>query len=204
MTDKKLLFNVALITILISVLCVIIVYATITRKLAIKGSTEFAPESWNLDFNPTSLSKPILTNGALVDTYPTLSDTMIANYKITLFQPGSSAAFTFNIDNSGYLDSILTSYVLGTPICEGKNETKLLDESIVCSENLVYNLKYVSGDLAINNLVAGNDVALYDQLKKQTSVKVELKLEYLSSTDNLPKNKVTITGLNSYLIYSAK
>ncbi len=203
MADKKLLTNIVLITIIISILSEIIIYAAITQKLDIKGSTEFAPESWNLNFKPSSLSEPILTNGATVDTFPALSDTMISNYKITLFRPGSSAAFTFNIDNSGYLDSILTSYVLGTPICKGTNNTKLLDESIVCCKNLVYNLKYVSGDLEINNLVAGNDVALYDQLKKQTSVKVELKLKYLDYAQ-VPKNKVTITGLDSYLIYSSK
>lgn len=204
MISKKIILYTILITLVTSSISGSIVYAIITQRLDVKGSTDFAPESWRVDFNPKSLSKPNLKNGALVDTLPLLSDTMITNYKISLIRPGSSAEFTFNIDNSGHLDSILTTYVLGNPACEGTNETKLLDESIVCSKYLVYNLKYESGDLTINGLVAGNDIKINDQLKKQTSVKVKLKLEYLSSAPKVPTNKVLITGLDSYLIYSSQ
>ena len=205
MTNKKTIAFAAVIATLTSIFFGVIGYAALTQRLDIQGSADFVPETWQVNFKAASLSSPTLTNTASVTTAPTLSDTIIGDFKVAITQPGSSVTYTFDIENTGTLDAILTSYVLGTPSCTGTTgDSKLTDEALVCSSNLTYTLKYLSGDLTTNGLTAGNAVAVNDLLKKQTSVKVELKLEFSSSATANPEQAVAIDGLDSYLIYTAQ
>ena len=205
MTNKKTLALVALIAVFVSVIGGFVVYAALTQRLDIEGSANFVPESWKVNFKSGTLSNPpALTGGADVHTAPSLTDTLISDFKVILTREGDSVTYTFDIENTGYLDAKLTSYVLGTPSCEGTGTTKIADEAIVCSSDLSYTLKYVSGDLSTNGLSAGGDVAINDMLKKQTTVKVALKLEYSSFAISIPTDMVEITGLDTYLIYTAQ
>ena len=203
MTNKKTIGFAALIAVLVSVVGGLVVYAALTQRLEIEGSATFVPESWKVNFD--TLSNPAtLTGGASVVTAPTLADTLISGFKVVLTRENDSVTYTFDIENNGSIDAKLTSYVLGTPSCEGTAPTALADEAIVCSSNLLYTLKYVSGDLSTNGLTAGNNVAINDMLKKQTTVKVALKLEFSGAATVLPTNTVQISGLDSYFIYSAQ
>ncbi len=204
MVDKKTIMLTALIAVFASVITGIVAYAALTQRLDIKGSAEFVPETWQVNFKASSLSNAIITGGATVTNAPIFSDTIIKDYLVVLTKPGDSIAYTFDLENTGTLDAKLTSFALGAPICTGTTgETKADDEAIVCSDNLTYTLKYVSGDLASNNLTAGNSVAVNDMLKKATSVKVELKLNY-ANEGILPYASVAIDGLDTYLIYSSQ
>ena len=205
MTNKKTLGLAAFVAVLVSVIGGFVVYAALTQQLDIKGSADFVPESWKVNFKAGTLSTPpALTGGATVTTAPTLTDTLISDFKVVLIREGSSVTYTFDIENTGTLDAKITSLVLGTPACEGTDPTKAADEAIVCGSNLSYTLKYVSGDLATNGLTAGNNVAIGNMLEAGSTVKVELKLEFSSAATILPTNTVAITGLNSFLIYSAQ
>lgn len=204
MTNKKVTTLVALIALMASVIGGFIVYAALSQTLNITGSAEFQPESWAVKFKASSLSAPTLTGGATIAEgfAPTLSDTSIGNYKVVLVQPGSSATYTFTIENTGTLDAKLTTYSPTNPSCTGTAPTAVADQDIVCSSNLSYTLKYVGGDLTENSLTSGTAVAQGQLLKAGTEVQVELKLEFSSLATQLPTNPVTIGGLNRSLIYS--
>ena len=203
MTNKKTLVFAAVIATLTSLFFGAIGYAALTQRLDVQGSAEFVPETWQVNFKAGSLSSPTL-NLATVATAPTLSDTIIGDFAVNITQPGSSVTYTFDIENTGTLDAELTSYVLGTPVCTGTTgDSKTADEAIVCSDDLTYTLTYVSGDLASNGVTAGDDIAIGDTLLKDTTVKVQLKLEFSSAATELPLAAVDIEGLDSYLIYSA-
>ncbi len=205
MASKATIVLATIITVFISIMTAGVVYAALTERLDIKGSAVFVPETWKVNFKASSLSNAILADGAAEITAPTLSDTIIQNWKVRLTRFGSSASYTLDIENTGSLDAILTTFAKGTPTCTGTNEiTKDEDEAIVCSDNLIYSIKYVSGDLATNGLTAGNDVAVNDMLKKNTTVKIEIKLYFSSLADELPYETVNIDGLDAYLVYNSQ
>ena len=205
MSNKKVIAFTALIAMIVSVLGGFVVYAALTQQLNIEGSAAFVPQSWKVRFKAGTLSTPpVLTGGATVTTAPTLTDTLISDFEVILRREGSSVTYTFDIENIGQLDAKLTSYSLGVPECEGTDPTKIVDEAIICSSHLSYTLKYVSGDLTANGLVAGNNVMVNDMLNSLTTVKVALKLEYSNMADKLPTNTVSISGLDSVLFYSSQ
>ena len=202
MTSRKTLGLAVFIALLVSVVGGLVVYASLSEQLDIQGSGDFVPESWKVNFKAGTLSAPILTQGGSVDTAPTLSDTMISNFKVVLTQPGDAVAYTFDVENTGSLDARLTTYNLGTPTCTGTGATAVADATIVCSSHLTYTLKYISGDLATNGLSAGQNVTHNDILMSGTTVKLELNLSYSSAASVQPENTVEIGGLNSTLIYT--
>ncbi|NLA33986.1 MAG: hypothetical protein GX861_03920 [Tenericutes bacterium] len=204
MTNKKILTFATLIALLISITGGFIVYADLTQRLDIKGSADFVPQSWKINFKADSLNSS-LTGMASIIKDPLLTDTMISDYEVALVREGDSVTYTFEIANTGSIDAKLTTFSLGIPSCTGtEGATKNDDENIVCGSNLTYTLKYVSGDLASNGLVAGNNISVGDNLKSLTTVKVALELGFSSSATQLPKNTVTIDNLDTYLIYSAE
>ena len=206
MTNKKTLGIAALIALFVTIIGGFVVYAALTQRLDIQGSADFVPESWKVNFKDGTLSTPVLTGDATVTTAPTLADTIISNFEVVLVREGSSVTYTFDIENTGSLDAKLTSYVLGTPVCTGTaGTTKTADEGIVCSSNLTYSLKYITNsNNATNGITAGNNVATNDMLKHGTNASVELKISFSSAATQLPANAVAISGLNSYLIYTAQ
>lgn len=206
MTNKKTLTLAALIALLVTVIGGFVVYAALTQQLDIQGSADFVPESWKVNFKSGTLSTPpALTGEANVVTAPTLTDTLIANFKVELRREGDSVTYTFDIENTGTLDAKLTSYVLGTPICTGTvGPTQVADQGIVCSD-LSYTMKYLTNtNNTANGIAVGSNVAINDMLKKGTTASVELKIVFSSGATQLPENPVAISGLNSYLIYSAQ
>lgn len=201
MISKKMIIMMAIVTVIASLIGAMVVYAAITINLNITGTAEFQPEIRDVKINESSLSSPILTGGAKIQIAPTLSDTAISDFKITLTQPGDSAAYTFYIKNTGNLDYVLSTYSSSTPSCIGTGDSKAEDETLVCS-NLLYTLKYVGGDLATNGLTSGEIVTQGDQLKSQTEVQLELNLLYSNEVTVTPQAVVTIDGLDKTLIYS--
>ncbi len=206
MTNKKLLAFTAMIALLVSLTGGFIVYAALTQQLKIEGNAEFVPETWDVKFKSGSLNSPILTGGASVTTAPYLTDTMISDYEVILTREGDSITYVFEIENTGSIDAKLTTLSLGTPSCTGtEGSTKTADEAIVCSSNLTYTLKYLSSDdNTTNGVTAGNNVTEGDNLKRNTTAKVELKLAFSSLATQLPANSVGISNLDSYLFYTAE
>ena len=206
--DKKTLMFAAVIAILVAVIGGGIVYASLTQRLDINGSADFVPESWKVHFVSGTLSTPTLGDGltglATVSGSPSLSDTAITGIKMILRTPGDSAAYQFDIKNSGTLDAKLTTVSIGSPTCEGTVVlTATADEAAVCNpSHLTYTLKYVSGDIPAGKS-AGDTVAINDELDAGQQVKVELKLAFSAAGTN-PTNTVEITGLDSYLIYTSQ
>ena len=206
MTNKKTLALAALIALFVSIIGGFVVYAAITQQLDIQGSASFVPQSWKVNFKAGTLSvSPTLAGGATVITPPTLTNTVISNFEVVLRREGSAVTYTFDIENTGLLDALLTEYDLGVPICTGTAPTAVVDEGIVCSSNLTYTLKYLANTHNVTNgIIAGNDVAMNDKLNHGTTASLELKIEFSSGATVLPTNAVAISGLNSYLIYTAQ
>ena len=207
MTNKKLTLVVAIIGLMASMIGGIIVFAALSETLEIQGTAEFQPATWNVRFQPNSLTNPTLANGGLtqtatVPTLPTLTDTLVGNFHVVLTQPGDSARFRFTIENIGTLNAILSTYSPQTPSCTGTAPTAAADELIVCGPNLTYVFRYIGGQLTENGLTNGATVTQGDRLNAGTSVQVELVLTYSSAATQLPANPVTIGNLGKTLIYT--
>jgi len=205
MTSKKTIAIVALIAMVTSVIGGFVVYASIAATLDIQGSAEFQPESWNVKFKAGTLQSDT-TLTATIPQPPTLSDTVISDFRIVLTQPGDSARFTFFIENTGSLDAVLSTFTALDPSCVGTGATAVADAALVCGSHLTYTFRYIGGDLAVNGLSANSAVSLNDRLDAGTEVQVELRLEYSSAATaaDLPENPVTIGNLGRTLVYSVR
>jgi len=207
MISKKIVGMLAVVCMVATAMGGLVVYAAMSATLNIEGAADFVPESWSVKFKGSSLSKPTLANGGLtggasVQTAPTLSDTAIGDFRVRLTLPGDSVTYTFTVENTGSLDARLSTFISSDPTCVGTGATATADANLVCSNNLVYTLRYVGGNLPQNSIAHGQTVAQNDLLRAGTELQLELKLEYSQLATANPVNTVTIGGLGRTLIYS--
>lgn len=179
----------AVASLLVSLICVAIVFASMSQDLYINGEAEFNPGSWDVKFNTSSLQKSESGNGT--GTIPSITATTIANYSVVLTKPGDAVRYTFNVENNGSLDAVISEISKNTPTCTGlaSNPTdKAADESMVCN-NLIYTLT--------NNTYSGASVAIGDTLFKKSGTATEqtmvINIEYPSSILTIPSDRVLIT-----------
>lgn len=170
-----------------------VVWAGFTQTLEINGSGSVKSSSWKIKF--TNLSAVSLTGSAKEITAPTLTDTKIGDYAVTLEKPGDSISYTIDVKNDGTFDAEISSIDIPTPTCEGTGANATTDAANVC-KNLTYTLTNSNG-----NTVAQGDTLVVGETKTFT-----LKLTYSASTEaaDLPTNDVTISNLKVPIIYVQK
>ena len=205
MTSKKTIAVVAIIALVAAVIGGFVVFASVAATLDIQGNAEFQPESWNVRFRAASLQTETGLTGRLLDPQPALSDTVVGDFRAVLTQPGDSVTLRFWIENTGSLDAVLSTFTAPVPNCVGTSDTATADAALVCG-NLVYTMRYIGGDLAENNLTLNAAVTQGNLLREDTSVQVELRLEYPAGlgAESLPTNSVTIGNLGRTLIYTVQ
>lgn len=122
---------------------------------------------------------------AAENTAPTLADTTISGFDVTLKAPGDSVTYNFLIKNSGTLNAKLANFTMGTLTCAPNTGSKISPEDAtkLCGE-LKYTLAYADG----------STITTGETLNANDSKELELKLEWpststLSVTDDV---KVTI------------
>lgn len=172
-----------------------IVFAGYTQQLDIQGKATVKKASWLIKF--ANLQDVITTGTAVEDQKPTINtnDTKISEYKVSLNTPGDSVTYKFDVVNEGTFDAKISSITIPTPVCTGSGESKITDETNICS-NLSYTLTYDDED--------NTPVALNDALESEETKHIKLTLTYSAdlSSELLPKNDVDISNLSIAIIYS--
>ena len=191
--DKKVLYGLVVLALVLSVVGISIGFAAMSTDLTINGSAEVVPASWDIKFK--DLSSPTITGDAEVTTAPTItSDTHIGNYAVKLTKPGDSVTYTFKVANDGTIDALLTNFIKATPTFTGTGATASADATIV-QNNFEYTVTY-SDDTAITKNT--------DELDAESYKTVKLVVGYKDDATTLPTNAVTISGLDVTFTYGQK
>ena len=112
------------------------------------------------------------------------------DYEISLTKPGDEVIYTFDVVNSGTLNSSLKDIIMSKIKCKSSINLKK-DEEIVCG-NIIYELEYLDG----------NKLKINDELKSGDRRPLKLTLKYDGNT--LPENKVQVYNITTILLYNQK
>lgn len=182
--------RIAIIVLCVAVLGLTVAFAAMSTQLTIGGTAKMDTARWSIKFANLNLESK--TGNASVVKAPDLTDTHIGDYEVTLTKPGDSVVYTFDVVNSGDINAILGTFTKqATPTCTGVSATSATaDAGIVCG-NLTYSLTYTDTGAAVTE---------GDTLDGGATKNMTLTISYDGNT--LPKDDVTITGLDITMIYN--
>lgn len=189
---------IAIVALLIAVVGLTVGYAAYSSTLTINGTANVDPASWKVNFdykNETTSLTGTTTGHATETTAPTLADTTISGFDVTLKAPGDSVTYNFLIKNSGTLNAELANFTMGTLTCAPNEGGKILPEDAtkLCGQ-LKYTLTYADGSTITTGttLDAGN------------SKELVLKLEWPSTSTLSVSDDVKVTiGTTTFLYQQA-
>ena len=181
--------TIAVAALIIAIIGLSVGFAAMSTTLQINGTAEMNPATWDIRFQ--NLSAPTITGGASVLTAPTLTNTQIGTFGISLTKPGDSVTYTFDITNAGTINADLGSITPLAPGCVGTGANAAADATLVCN-NISYTLVYTAN---------GTPLAANDTLDAGQTRNVTLRLTYLSTATQLPTALVNINNLGITLVY---
>ena len=213
--------------ILVAVIAMVVVvgigYAAFTATLNINGTAKVEASSWNVHF--ASLGNGITTTNtqdgiastATVVTEPTLTDTTINDWSVTLKTPGDSVSYEFNVVNDGSFDATLSSptgaTISPTPTCtsealDGATDIAVVNAAIKDAKNvcnhLQYKIEYYDTDLnRYTSIVNASGFHFGTDIASGETMKMKLTLTYKDDVtdEELSKSNVTISNLGFSLVY---
>lgn len=199
--------NVILGVLLVGLIGMTTAYALLSQRLDINSTAKVKSGSWDIHF--ANLVKGDVTGNAVVKTEPTLSNTSIQGLDVELTKPGDSVVYTFEIYNSGTIDAKISSFKInsvsdGIVCTDAAGQTSSEDATNTCS-NLNYALTYAEDtteDATENIISAGSSISEDQMLLAGQKVKMKLEISYTGSF--VPGDDITVTGLDSYIIYEQK
>lgn len=188
---------IAIVALLIAVVGLTVGYAAYSSTLTINGTANVDPASWKVNFGykdgTTSLTGT-KTGHATETTAPTLADTTISGFDVTLKAPGDSVTYNFLIKNSGTLNAELASFTMGTLTCapnaSGSGSISQEDATKLCGE-LTYTLTYADGSTITTDTA----------LDAGDSKELVLKLEWPSASTLSVSNDVKVTIGTTTFVY---
>ncbi len=193
MRTERNLKILAIVAITIAVGGLSVGFAAFSRTLNISNVTAtVGSATWDVSFN--SISAPTVTGDATANTPSIVAGTTaITGININLSKPGDSASYLITVQNTGDFNATATTVNLGTPVCAVAGDETHQDAVNVCS-NLSYTLTY-DDDSAISAVPA---------LDSASSKVLKLTLTYAADTtaEELPSNTVTVTGLDTSILYT--
>ena len=188
--NKKLLYSMVIVALVLSVVGISIGFAAMSTQLTINGTATVTPVTWKIKFQ--DLSKVTGEDDLIVTAPQITSDTHIGNYALKLTKPGDKVAYKFSVINTGTINAELTSYTFATPTITGTGANAVNDAAIV-SKNLKYTLTYND-----ENKTA---IQVGDALNVNQSKELILTVEYDAAADDLPEDEVTIAGMDVTFTY---
>lgn len=186
---------IAIVALLIAVVGLTVGYAAYSSTLTINGTATVDPASWKVNFDykkgTTSLTGKT-TGHATETTAPTLADTTISGFDVTLKAPGDSVTYNFLIKNSGTLNAKLSNFTMGTLTCAPNASGSISQEDAteLCGE-LKYTLTYADG----STITTGTTLNAGD------SKELELKLEWPSTSTLSVSDDVKVTIGQTTFVY---
>lgn len=189
---------IAIVALLIAVVGLTVGYAAYSSTLNINGTANVDPASWKVNFGyktGNSLTGTIKGH-ATETTAPTLEDTTISGFDVTLKAPGDSVTYNFLIKNSGTLNAKLASFTMGTLTCAPNASSSISPEDAtkLCGE-LKYTLTYAGG----------STITTGEILNPNNSKELELKLEWPSASTLSVSDDVKVTiGATTFVYEQAE
>ena len=188
MKEEKRRKKIAMTVLVISVICITIVFLMMsTTLLKVEETGKLDSAKWDVHFENL---KEYTNGSAKVISKPKISKkgTYIGDYEVSLSKPNDSVTYTFDVVNSGDFNAQLINIVKTGLKCKSNVNSKK-DEEITCN-SLNYTLKYKNG-----NLVKEDDI-----LNKKQRVNLVLTLKY--NSNKLPLSKINVHGLSIILLYN--
>lgn len=185
---------IAIVALLIAVVGLTVGYAAYSSTLTINGTATVDPASWKVNFGyktGNSLTGTIKGH-ATETTAPTLADTTISGFDVTLKAPGDSVTYNFLIKNSGTLNAKLANFTMGTLTCAPNASSKISPEDAtkLCGE-LKYTLAYADGSTITTDTT----------LDAGDSKELVLKLEWPSTSTLSVSDDVKVTIGTTTFVY---
>lgn len=185
---------IAIVALLIAVVGLTVGYAAYSSTLTINGTATVDPASWKVNFdykNGNSLTGTIKGH-ATENTAPTLEDTTISGFDVTLTAPGDSVTYNFLIKNSGTLNAKLANFTMGTLTCAPNASSNIsqADATKLCGE-LKYTLTYADD----STITTGTP------LNSNDSKELKLKLEWPSASTLSVSDDVKVTIGTTTFVY---
>lgn len=186
---------IAIVALLIAVVGLTVGYAAYSSTLTINGTATVDPASWKVNFdykNGTNSLTGTTKGHATEKTAPTLEDTTISGFDVTLKAPGDSVTYNFLIKNSGTLNAKLASFTMGTLTCTPNEGSSISPENAtkLCGE-LKYTLTYAGGSTITTDEI----------LNSNNSKELELKLEWPSTSTLSVSDDVKVTIGTTTFVY---
>ena len=185
---------IAIVALLIAVVGLTVGYAAYSSTLNINGTATVDPASWKVNFGyKTGDSLTGTINGhATETTAPTLADTTISGFDVTLKAPGDSVTYNFLIKNSGTLNARLANFTMGTLTCAPNASGSISPEDAtkLCGE-LKYTLTYADD----STITTGTP------LNSNDSKELKLKLEWPSASTLSVSDDVKVTIGETTFVY---
>lgn len=185
---------IAIVALLIAVVGLTVGYAAYSSTLTINGTANVDPASWKVNFGyktGNSLTGTIKGH-ATETTAPTLADTTISGFDVTLKAPGDSVTYNFLIKNSGTLNARLANFTMGTLTCAPNASGSISQEDAteLCGE-LKYTLTYADD----STITTGTP------LNSNDSKELKLKLEWPSASTLSVSDDVKVTIGETTFVY---
>ena len=186
---------IAIVALLIAVVGLTVGYAAYSSTLTINGTATVDPASWKVNFdykNGTNSLTGTTKGHATEKTAPTLEDTTISGFDVTLKAPGDSVTYNFLIKNSGTLNAKLASFTMGTLTCAPNASSSISPEDAtkLCGE-LKYTLTYADD----STITTGTT------LNSNDSKELKLKLEWPSASTLSVSDDVKVTIGETTFVY---
>ncbi len=188
--------------IIIACLCVAVVglsigYALLSTRLNITGTAKVPASTWNviflideIDTTETGMAKCSIGN---------IEGTSISGMSIEFTKPGDSCTFSIPVKNTGNISAKLVDVTGKSSNLTflGEGSTARSDENLLKS-NVVYEVNY--GKKAIKG---DTDFSSIDLLKATNKETVTLRVTFNHSAEDIPKNPVTLGGLDRGFIFES-
>ncbi len=188
--------------IIIACLCLVVLglsigYALLSTRLNITGTAKVPASTWDVVF----LTDEIQTTktGMAKCNIGTIEGTSISGMSVEFTKPGDACTFSIPVKNNGNISAKLVD-VTGKSsnlTFVGKGSTALSDQELLQS-NVVYEVNY--GTTQING---NTDFSSIDLLKSNNQVTVTLRVTFNHSAEDIPKNPVTLGGLDRGFIFES-
>lgn len=186
---------------LVVVLCVALVatvgvaVAAFSQDLKINGVATVQHTSWDVHF--ANLQPAQFKGHAEEITAPQILDegTRIGDYNVSLLSAGDAVTYQFDVENAGDLNAKIAAisiYTNDALTCSTTSDTAATDPANIC-KHLNYTLAY-----ADDSAVQINDVLASGATR---SMKLTLELDSSMSTDELPTEDISVSGLGVTISY---
>ncbi len=188
--------------IIIACLCVAVLglsigYALLSTSLNITGTAKVPASTWNVVFLEDEINKT--ETGMAKCNLGNIEGTSISSMSVEFTKPGDSCTFSIPLKNTGNISAKLVD-VTGKSsnlTFVGSGKTYSSDQELLQS-NVVYEVNY--GNTAINE---NTDFSSIELLKANNKVIVTLRVTFNHSAEDIPKNPVTLGGLDRGFIFES-